>query len=275
LGADAQRHYNDYVGRLGALLTGGQHVCDVAVLYPVRTLWAHFVPPLEPIKSWVGRDTRSPWETEVPVNYGAVVKELLCNQIDVDIIDETALIQANIQHGAVQINNETYRVIVCPVMDALSLAAAQAMAKFVESGGWVISVGDLPELGESEASTPRVRVLMAALFGENGEGHRTSLEGLVETIRECLPDSVKLRTPNSNVLVTHRFLEGRHVYFLANNQSEPIVLQPDMGGSGPYTLYRPLTGDVTVLSMKVALDVVLDAFEGVFLVSKPADRTDT
>ena len=55
LGTDAQRHYNDYVGRLGALLTGGQHVCDVAVLYPVRTLWAHFVPPLEPIESWVGR----------------------------------------------------------------------------------------------------------------------------------------------------------------------------------------------------------------------------
>ncbi len=274
LGADAQRHYNAYVGRLGALLTGGQHLCDVAVLYPVRTLWAHFVPPLEPIKSWIGRESRSHWETEVPGSYGAVVRELLCNQIDVDIIDEAALIKADIQHGALQINNEIFRVIVCPVMDAISLAAAQAIARFVESGGMVISVGDLPILGESEASTPGVRALMASLFAENGKGHQISLEHLVATIREYLPDAIKLRTPNPNVLVTHRFLEGRHVYFLANNNSAPVVLQPALDVPGPYSLYRPLTGEVTVLSMKADMVLELEAFEGVFLVSKAADPTD-
>ena len=55
-------------------------------------------------------------------------------------------------------------------MDAISLDAAQAIVKFAESGGLVISVGDLPSLGESEANTPGVRALMAALFGENGKG---------------------------------------------------------------------------------------------------------
>ena len=28
-----QRHYHDYVGRLGTLLTGGRHVCPVAMLF--------------------------------------------------------------------------------------------------------------------------------------------------------------------------------------------------------------------------------------------------
>ena len=78
----------------------------------------------------------------------------------------------------------------------------------------------------------------------------------------CLPDAIKLRTPNPNVLVTHRILEGRHVYFLVNNHAEPVVLQPDLDVPGPYSLYRPLTGDVTVLSMKDDLSLELGCFRG-------------
>jgi hypothetical protein len=48
LGPQAWRQYNDYMGRLASLLTGGEHLCDVAVLYPIRSVWAHHLPSLQP-----------------------------------------------------------------------------------------------------------------------------------------------------------------------------------------------------------------------------------
>ncbi|MDF1515778.1 MAG: hypothetical protein P1S60_18370, partial [Anaerolineae bacterium] len=192
LGTDAQRQYNDYVGRLGSLLTGGQHVCDVAVLYPLRTLWAHYVPPLKPIPSWMHRPERSPWETEVPQAYAETVKTLLCHQIDMDIIDETALVNGRIDEGVLASGDEAYRVLVCPPIDALSLDAARAMQSFCESGGILICVGSQPRLAETKAHTAALRDIVDGLFSEDGGGYVITLNQLVETIRQHIPADVRL-----------------------------------------------------------------------------------
>jgi hypothetical protein len=268
LGTEAQRQYNDYVGRLGSLLTGGYHICDVAVLYPVRTLWAHYVPSLQPIHSWIERETRSQWEAKVPTTYAAVVKKLLCTQIDVDIIDETALIDGHIENGIMKVANEGYRVIVCPSMDALSLDAAKALATFCASGGYLISVGTLPRYAENAENTQELRSLISALFAEKGAGNKVTLDKLVETVHDAIRTDFALRTPNPDVLYTHRVLEGRHVYFIVNNKSETVVLHPVLAEPGPYTLYQPLTGEVTVMSMKSELALEMGAFEGLFVVCR-------
>lgn len=267
LGTKAQQRYNDYVGRLGSLLTGGQHVCDVAVLYPVRTLWAHFVPPLKPITSWVNRPARSSWEAETPASFSAIVRELLCNQIDLDIIDERALIEGQIKAGTLRVHDENYRVIICPPMDALSLEAARALVTFEASGGIVISVGTLPNLAESPENTPQLRALMASLFGDKAGGRTATMENLVEAVRLSLPPDFQLTMPHAHILYTHRILEKRHVYFIVNNQDAGCELHPVLRHPGPFTLYRPLTGEVTVLSVNNPLTLVFDAYEGLFLVS--------
>jgi len=262
-----QRQYHDYVGRLGTLLTGGRHVCDVAVLYPVRTLWSHYVPPLEPIASWVDRPARSEWEGRLAKSYPAVVKELLCHQLDLDIVDEQALWEGAPKDGALCVAGEAYRAIVLPPMDTLSLASARALEAFCDAGGTLISVGAPPDFADSAENTVILRGTMARLFGAGGSGTVIALDGLAESASEAVPPDVTLAEPNPDLLTTHRYLDGRHVYFVVNNSPEPVTIQPVFREPGPYTLYRPLTGDV--MPDDTASSLALAGYESIFVVTEP------
>ncbi|MCL5269932.1 MAG: hypothetical protein M1457_05100, partial [bacterium] len=41
---EERRRFNDHIGRLGAMLTGGRHVADIALFYPVQSMWSALVP---------------------------------------------------------------------------------------------------------------------------------------------------------------------------------------------------------------------------------------
>ncbi|MGC9467524.1 MAG: hypothetical protein ACP5HS_02945 [Anaerolineae bacterium] len=269
-----QRRYHDYVGRLGTLLTGGRHVCDVAVLYPIRTLWSHYLPPLAPIPSWTTRTTRSEWEARLAEAYPALVQRLLCNQIDLDIVDEEALVTGDILDGALHVGREAYRVLVLPPLDTLSLATVEALIDFTEAGGHVLAVGTLPRLAESVDRTPELQRRVGRLFGADAGAEQVALEDIVEAVRARVPPDLQIRTgpegmgitaeQSSDILYTHRYLEGRHVYFVINNAPEEIVLGVELREAGPYVLYRPLDGSRRSLGQ--APLVALGPFEGAFIV---------
>jgi len=230
------------------------------VLYPVRTLWAHYLPPLEPIANWVDRVSRDPWMERVATGYPALVKHLLCNQIDLDIVDEEAIVSGDVDGGALRVADEVYRVIVLPPLDALALDTAQALADFCAAGGTLLSVGPLPTLAESAENTPAMREIIESLFGKADPARVVEVDQLPDHIVRDLT----LAQPNPDVLYTHRLLEGRHVYFIVNNTPEPVTLHPTLREPGPYTLYKPLTGEV--VSVGGGLQLALEGFEGVFVV---------
>ncbi|MGB9597978.1 MAG: glycosyl hydrolase, partial [Candidatus Poribacteria bacterium] len=36
--------FNEHIGRLGFMLTGGRHIADIAVFYPIHSFWAEYIP---------------------------------------------------------------------------------------------------------------------------------------------------------------------------------------------------------------------------------------
>ncbi len=260
-----QRDYHDYVGRLSAMLTGGHHVCDVAVLYPVRTLWAHYLPPLEPIPSWLDRPARSEWELTLTRDYPALIRTLLTNQIDLDIIDEEAVVTGEIRDGALRIASEAYRLLVLPPADTLALDTVRALARFCQAGGQVLFTGSPPTMAESADRTPLLQAELAALLKEESICRQVTLDDVAVAVKAALAPDLTLGCPNSRVLYTHRWLEDRHVYFVINNAPDPVTLDLTLREPGPYTLYRPLTG--ACISLDTPLTINLGAFEGAFVVT--------
>lgn len=265
IGEEGWRQYNDYMGRLASLLTGGRHVCDVAVLYPIRTMWAHYLPALEPPTGWGDRKAlRSAWMGRVDREYPDLVRHLLRHQIDLDIIDEQAIIEATAQDGALRIADEAYRVIVLPPLHALALDTVRALAVFCRAGGTLLSVGPLPALAETPSNGEALQEEMEALFGDDGPGRIIPMEQVPAYLRQQVGADLTLDKPNQDVLYTHRRLEGRDLYFVINNSAADAVIQPSLRVPGPYTLYRPLRGAVDNVGNQLQLD--LAGYEGVFVV---------
>ncbi len=269
---EEQRAYHDYVGRLGALLTGGRHVCDVAVLYPIRTLWAHYLPALTPIPDWFSRHPRSTWETRVAEGFPALVRRLLCSRIDVDIIDEAAILAGDVSSGALRIADESYCVIVLPPVDALDLATVQALMAFCRAGGTLLSVGPLPTLAAAASETGALRAAVATLFAPGGPARVVALEDLPGAVREAVPADVDLEAAEADataLLLTQRVLEDREITFVINNRSVPVSFTLRFRKPGPYTRYCPLTGEVAPADL--TSPQVLEGYAGAFYVTASAD----
>jgi len=140
------RHYRsfaDAVSRLCGTLSGGHHVCDVAVLYPTTT-----------IQSGVGFENATADAEHAHAIYKQLVGSMeWFNQrtgvldrltIDYDIIDDDSIFAATVHAGILRIGGEQYRTVILPGTTALETETALRLLSFIEDGGSVIAIGDLP-----------------------------------------------------------------------------------------------------------------------------------
>ena len=273
IGEDAYRQYNDTMGRLGSLLRGGVHRCDVAILYPIRTAWLDFLPQAPTGHPAPPRGDESKRLDALGGAYADTVRCLLRNQIDLDIIDEQALTEGVIGAGGLRVADESFRVMVLPGCEAISLAAATALDAFARAGGLVVSVGAPPRLGESAAATPQVKAAMARLFAADGGGVVVAPDGLVGRLQQAGCAVLDLAAPNPHILITQRDLDGRGLGFIVNASSQPQTLRPGVRLRQPLDLYRPKDGSIT--GFPAGSELVLDGFEGVFLVEREARISKT
>lgn len=264
IGEEGYRAYNDYMGRLALLLRGGRHVCDVAVVYPIRAAWATYVPgsPIEAAKIDDGRLYAAAWRL-ADEGYTRPVRDLLQNQIDLDVVDEQAIVEGSIESGALCVADERYRVIVLPAADTLGAAAGEKLAAFARAGGTVLFLDAPPQRAESPAATRRLRRAVERIVA-SGHGRRVPRAKVVAAVRKAGVGDFVLGSPDPDILYTHRHQDGRHVYFVVNNAPEPRCIRPRLGVTGEFALYRPLTG--TIEPPGSVGDIRLDGLEGVFLV---------
>ena len=266
IGPESYRAYNDYMGRLASLLVGGRHCCDVAVLYPVRSAWADFIPLRHPVQ-WQHPEMNNQTERmqHIARDYPDLVRHLLREQIDLDIVDEEGIGAAQLDGGALRIGDECYRAVVLPPLCALGQETAHKLAAFARAGGTLISTGALPGLTESAAGSELLRREFLPLFAQGGPAAQVEQKDVAPLLRAQLGADLQLDAPNADILYTHRQLDGRDVYFVINNSPAAQVLCPRLRVPGPYTLYRPLTGEVTPASQSLRLN--LEGYEGVFVVN--------
>ncbi|MFO7958749.1 MAG: glycosyl hydrolase [Candidatus Brocadiia bacterium] len=265
IGEERFRQYTDYAARLSLLLRGGRHVCDIAVLYPDRSGWAWWTPSGRRTGPEPGADGTQRAFGQVAATYGKVCRKLAQHQLDFDIVDERAIREAEMREGAMRISDEAYGLIVLPRPAALELATAEALRSFCAAGGRLISVGQKPRLADSKANQDAFDRVMDELFGEDGSGVVISAAELPGHIQDVHEVDLELSEPNRRIFYTHRRRDGRDLYFIVNNASEPVTLRPRLRVPGPYRLYRPLSGEIQEAGKEPELP--LEPYEGAFLVT--------
>ena len=143
------RHFADTVSRLCKLLTRGEHVCDVGVLFPATTVAAGtLVDGTRAVAALAHRTYldvvgRMLWFDTAP---GA----LRSAGLDFDVLDDHSVATASVRDGALRTRGERYRVVVVPACTVLEAATARRLVELAADGGHVVLLGALPE----HADTP-------------------------------------------------------------------------------------------------------------------------
>jgi hypothetical protein len=261
---------NEYVGRCCTAVRGGYQVADIAVVYPVESLWPHYDPAPHSA-------SRNPAASRIEQAYLGALETLFAAGRDVTIIDAQALADARVDGGALVHGNLRWKVLVLPGVETLPAAAWDKVAAFHRAGGMVIGLALRPANSEREFPSAEVvaagrewfgaaagPTIQAAPGGGTGvflpPGMESLLPGILDRLLEPdvrIPAGAPLRT-------THRRLDGTDVYLVINDSPAPFRGRVVLAASGAGEAWDPESGTRTALpGPEVELD--LDAYDAVVL----------
>ena len=282
--------FNDYMTRMGYVLSGGDHVAKVAILYPMNSIWANYTPQA---KNKIG-DT-----IENEFNY--MTDRLLRLHMDFDYLDEDVFCdQCRIENGKICIQGEKYEMLMLPPCTHIKAKTLAKMEEFVRTGGRLGGESLLPcRVIEGEA--PDICERIRALFGldpeklrtdfleseelgqtlterqvgegktvfVSGQGYKANdgcggLEMLDRTMRCCITPEIEI--DSEEVFYLHRIKDGQDLFFLINPVEESADITVVWEGVHTPEIWDLETGEIQpagvygIRDRKTCLSVHMEPF---------------
>ncbi|MDR2117344.1 MAG: hypothetical protein LBP87_13280, partial [Planctomycetaceae bacterium] len=217
-----------YFERLSFLLSQGNHVADVAIVYPVEQGAAGF---------------DCDHSTKIAFELG---RKIYHSGIDFDFIDGQSIARSSIGEKTLNVAGESYRVLVLPAMKALRWDAVEKIREFHRHGGIVIALECLPEASDRiGANDPELQKIMHEIFTD-GKGILLSSENINKDrfIGEprCYDGGFKghwvwSEKPSQNVIFKAVWNHGKHrvkIRFHADNEGTLFVNGQLVGSTSNY-----------------------------------------
>ena len=214
------RVFADYTSRLSLMLTGGRHVCPVALLFGGNTLR-------------VGKAV-----TPEDMTTALQDAQFDCDWLPFEVFES----KASLGGKELKLHGERYRVLVVPPVEVIPYATLAKAKEFFDAGGVVVGYGFLPSksatLGKTSAD---IAALRRAIWGDDakpgltacktnaagGRSYLLSQTPTPEEVTQALADAGV--HPTLEVLegktdgwlhVLHRVKAGRDVFFVANQNHQ-------------------------------------------------------
>jgi hypothetical protein len=162
-------------------------------------------------------------------------------------LDSQALADGRVQGGVLVHDALRFKVIILPIVNTLPAAAWERLLEFVEQGGKLVAIGDMPLNSESKFPDAAVRDAFTGVFAsrENtvfmAEWEPDALDKLLTT---WLEKPVKLADQSQPVRIAHKAVNGRDVFFVMNDSNEPVRAQVTFMTAGALEEWDPATAEV-------------------------------
>ncbi|HOC00173.1 MAG TPA: glycosyl hydrolase [Verrucomicrobiota bacterium] len=267
------RVFADYTSRLSLLLTGGRHVCPVALLSPGQSLH-------------VGQG--------VPID---TISERLQDALyDCDWLPyEVFVNDTGVAGPELKLRAESYRVLIVPAVEAVPYAVLAKAREYFEAGGVVAGYGVLPSksatIGKNEADmaalrqaiwgSPKPGLGVCRTSSHGGRSFFLPLEPTPEQLQQVLGREAEVR-PTLEVVegetdhwlhVLHRVRSGRDVFFIANQNhaGPPRTFRLQITAAGEPECWDAMRNEITAVShqrsgAQTELTLTLEPNESVLLV---------
>lgn len=294
---DDLRAHSEHVGRTNYMLQQGDYTADIAVLYPITTIQAEYVPSTEVIwnkNKFPGFDHDESFKN--------VTRSLLTGQLDFIYMNDESLYLSDIDNSSGEavlnhgVSGLDLKVLVVPEMDVIRTETMEMIRDFYDAGGIVAAVGDLPSASGENGTDQYITDLVEHVFdtsavGAKGYNMRTNANGgmslkadgdpdvLEDPIRTAMEPDLVLSAEDLYIYYMKRTAPGFDIYFLVNNKDvdsvrdyefkilgDPYAWDPETGVvqalSGNDYSYDPVTGYTTMDS------VTVKGFSSAFIVFK-------
>ncbi|MBE6903874.1 MAG: hypothetical protein E7480_04635 [Ruminococcaceae bacterium] len=211
--------YSDYVLNLSKLLSGGTHIADVAIYYPLETANALFDPvssaPVDELQQFIDK----------------VAFCLFENQQDFDFIDSKTLIKSKIVNKRLETGNEGYAAIIIPSALYMNIEAVKKLLECAQNNVKVIFLKELPENSLNECEKEEYKALLQKLTDSENvyflDEHNVfcqytfvpDFEKLSKILYSDMQKDIFIPTQDRDIKVLHRKKDEKDIYFTVNESS--------------------------------------------------------
>ena len=273
------RVFADYTSRLSLMLTGGRHVCPVALLFAGQSVH-------------VGKGI-------LPDQISEALQDALydCDWMPYEVFEnDTQLADKN-----VKLREESYRVLIVPPVEVIPYATLAKAAEFFDRGGVVIGYGFLPEksatLGKTAADIAGLREAHLGAAKPGTAVCRTSSAGGRSYLLPEAPTPEQLQHVlatdagvHASLEVTegrtdhwlhvlHRVKAGRDVFFITNQNhtGEARRFRFRITAEGEPECWDAMRNEITTVAYtrtgkQIELTMTLEPSESLLLVFQPDKR---
>lgn len=248
---DEKYAFNTYVARLSTLLNRGHRASNIAVLYPIETLWTKSRPVPAWNKSWDDMAGGAPELMRSASVFDNISAHLYAHQWEFSYLDVTGLMACTVSDGTLRHGSLSWDVLVLPQVQTLSLEALQVIDRFVQSGGKVIAVGGLPENSGVDFPSDAVMQLSASVFSgsANRAGETSAMQQYEEAPFEAMLSSMTARKyevlpAGLPIRCSHKQVDGSDMLFVTNDSNQSQTFSVRFAQRGAVSLWDPNTGKV-------------------------------
>ena len=251
------RTFADYVRRLSFVMSQGVHRADVALLYPLTTIHAHWkaVEELDSVEAdGVDRDpfgrhassqVFEPFAFEVSKALEDLAIAIYHAGIDFDFVDDPSLDRAEVRGKVLTIGGLEFRSVVLPPMSTVRRSTMEKIAAFHDAGGAVAAFGRLPtDSVEAGGEDPALKELVDRVFGPDGSG--VLIEDDVAGLPPALSNAIRRDVVASEPMIfhTHQHVEDGEIYLIFNASDDAREVTVDLRASGTPTVWDCFTGQI-------------------------------
>ena len=271
-------HYAAMVNRAQFMNGQGTHVAPVLLYHPRETAFANADALLNQKPRRAQR-----WGNivdRVQDFYSALQLELTRGGWDYHIADSHYLERTEVRDGALRLADESFRVLILPPQTDMAEGARRQVRRFVEAGGVVLAIGELPDGLEASGiqsfparqHEPFMDKLDYLEYIQVPAGIREDLKPLLDSLARVESPQVEIRSADRERLhFSHRRQDGVDWYWAVNDTERDRRVVVRFPGTGRFEKWDAETGErwalrATTTGDKSELELLFGQHDAFFVV---------
>ena len=238
------KYIEDHFARVNTVMTRGKPVVNVGVIHPVESFWLCFGP----------LEQTALQRNELQRKFYEIINWLVFGSQDFDLISESLLVdQFGGTNGGFTVGEEKYGVIVVPNLTTIRSTTLDALEQFVNNGGKVIFMGNIPAYVDAK---PSDRAKKLAEKCRAVDWNKKELFEYIEDEREVLLANVNGEFADNLVYNMREDGDVRHLFVSHVTEPKDYDVSPietyeiTVRGEWALTILDTLTGKTVPLASR-------------------------
>lgn len=215
--------WNEYVTRASFINSLGYACPDVLLYNPLESAWVAASADMFDGGMWDFAENASDGGRVNAINasYGNAIRDLTDGRVEFLVGDRKYVSEMTASNGKLVRGPLTFQTVVLPPLTIMPMNVARNIVTFARQGGRVYALGDLPAgSAENGMNDPQMAKLMRELSTLPTFARCSDLKPLISKDSPGLRSPVKFTSGAFPMLQSHRRIDGRDFFWLANNSEK-------------------------------------------------------